>query len=142
MLCEAMSAIRALFSGIGSRAKDRRNLSDLYESFLKAEGQDELLARYGLGVGGGRLALLTALAKRTDGWHRASSLLVDRPARELYRLLGGLAASGLIRARPLRGLALLSDSGRYVLILCAERILGGLPEGGKPSPAETEEKDA
>jgi hypothetical protein len=119
-----------IFSGLGARKADRENLRVLEGLYLRAAPDEEIISAFRLDPGD--LGFLRALSLRTDGWYPARGIMPEKDPSGEARRARALARAGLVLSRPLKGLVRLSDSGRYVLIMLAERLEAGPGgEGGR-----------
>jgi hypothetical protein len=103
---------KATYWALKSRKANRRSLEVLDGFFVQAAKPQAILDYFGLLAAD--LGLLVALALKTDGWWPLSALgEAASPAA-----FGRLVRAGFFLAKPLARRIRLSDSGRFVLILC------------------------
>jgi hypothetical protein len=112
------SALGLFWANLKSRRANRENLARLESWFLRAGTPDEILSDFKLD--GWKTAVLLALSAKMDGWHPFQGIIPEMGLPTEKNPLAAMAGAGLIGVRPFKKQARLSDSGRYILILCAE----------------------
>ncbi|MDR2406100.1 MAG: hypothetical protein LBE27_06985 [Deltaproteobacteria bacterium] len=120
MLCGSEGGVKLFLAALRSKKVNRNNLTRLTEWFQKAGSQEEVLADFQLNSE--KIEVLRNLAAHVDGWYPISDIIPEKDAKNVKNLLQALLEAGLIGVKPWKKLMNLSDSGRYILIMCAEKI--------------------
>ena len=124
MSCRAGTFFTLFSAGLKDKKANRRSLSRLDKLFREAASCQDILADFKLE--GAKISILKALASRQDGWYPIPEICSGNDARSVADMLTSLAEEGLIHLKAFKNLIKLSDSGRFILILCAE-ITSTLP---------------
>jgi hypothetical protein len=120
MLAGVTYWLRLFLSHLKNKKANRKNLSRLDGWFFKAGSEQDILEDFELDAL--KLGVLNYLAARPQGWYPPKSIFSDPPKNISRELTLKLVLEGLIHIAPFKNKIRLSDSGRYILILCAETI--------------------
>ncbi|MDR2354442.1 MAG: hypothetical protein LBF22_15045 [Deltaproteobacteria bacterium] len=114
------SYVRLFKALLKNKDKNRKNLKILGQYFIISRDPEDILADFHLTQE--KLEILQNLSDRTDGWYPVKDIIPATDPERGKNLLEDLLEAGLIRLKLFQKLVSLSDSGRYILILCAEIV--------------------